>query len=479
MSKDLIKNDDKDDITNISTRFTPEGVKTLLGDPKKAIIKLSVPMIIAMSVHTIYNLVDAIWVSGLGPDALSAVGFFFPFFFMAMALATGLGIGGGSAISRRIGAKDKKGADSVAVHTIYFMIIIALIFSIPLFIFAEPIFIKIGAGDTIDMVVSYAKIIFAGSIIIFYVNIAVAILRAEGDVKRVMYVMVFGGILNIFLDPIFIYTLDLGVAGAAWATMISISISSAILFKWMFFDKRNYVTIKFHDFKFDRKITRDILRTGVPGSIMQLSMAISMLVINVIIVHVANTDGVAVFTTGWRVSTVAILPLMGIATGVMSVTGAAYGAKDYKKLKTAFYYAIKIGILIEIIIALASIIFAPQIATVFTQDKDSARIKDDIVTFLRIMGIFYPGIAIGMLSSSMFQGTGKGLYSLIVTLLRSIFLTIPLIILFSMVFDFGLKGIWVGIVIANLLGSSIAFLWARYYIKEIQREENKDIEAIV
>ena len=90
-----------------------------------------------------------------------------------------------------------------------------------------------------------------------------------------------------------------------------------------------------------------------------------------------------------------------------------------------------------------------------------------MMAFLRITEIFYPGIAIGMLSSSMFQGNGKGLYSLIVTLLRSIFLTIPLIILFSMVFDFGLKGIWVGIVIANLLGSSIAFLWVRYYIRNL------------
>lgn len=94
-----------------------EGIKILLGDPKKAIIKLSVPMIVAMSVQTVYNVVDAIWVSGVGADALSAVGFFFPFFFTMMALATGLGIGGGSAISRRIGAKDKEGADIVAAHT--------------------------------------------------------------------------------------------------------------------------------------------------------------------------------------------------------------------------------------------------------------------------------------------------------------------------------------------------------------------------
>jgi len=123
-----------------------KGVKTLLGDPKKAIIKLSLPMIAAMSLQTLYNLVDAIWVSGLGADALAAVGFVFPFFFIAMAVANGLGIGGGSAISRHIGKQDKKRADAVAVHTIIFMVIVAIIFTIPFYIVAEDIFLAMGAG---------------------------------------------------------------------------------------------------------------------------------------------------------------------------------------------------------------------------------------------------------------------------------------------------------------------------------------------
>lgn len=117
-----------------------EGVLTLLGNPQKAIIKLSIPMIVAMSVQTLYNFVDALWVSGLGPDALSAVGFFFPFLFMIMALATGLGVGGGAAISRRIGSTDKPGADRVAAHTCVLMFITAVVITIPCFIAAPKIF---------------------------------------------------------------------------------------------------------------------------------------------------------------------------------------------------------------------------------------------------------------------------------------------------------------------------------------------------
>ncbi|GAG79566.1 unnamed protein product, partial [marine sediment metagenome] len=133
-----------------------KGVETLLGEPKKAVMKLAIPMIIAMSAHTIYNLVDAIWVSGFGQDiftsnnivevgtnALAAVGYAMPFYMMLFAIAVGLGIGGGSAISRRIGAKDKKGADNVAIHTIIISIIIAVIFTLILFFSADTIIASI------------------------------------------------------------------------------------------------------------------------------------------------------------------------------------------------------------------------------------------------------------------------------------------------------------------------------------------------
>ncbi|MFA9454720.1 MAG: MATE family efflux transporter, partial [Candidatus Aminicenantaceae bacterium] len=111
-----------------------KGVQTLLGNPKKAIIKLSIPMMVAMSVHTLYSFVDGLWVSGLGPDALAAVGFTFPFFFMLMALSAGLGVGGSSAISRMIGAKNKKGADDVASHSMVLMLITSLVIALPFFI---------------------------------------------------------------------------------------------------------------------------------------------------------------------------------------------------------------------------------------------------------------------------------------------------------------------------------------------------------
>ena len=468
--------------------FETKGTKTLLGDPKKAIRILAGPMIIAMFIQTIYNLVDTWWVSFLGTDALAAVGFVFPFFIILMAFANGIGTGGGAAISRKIGAKDKEGADHVAIHTIILMILVTVIFTVVLFVFARGIFIWIGAGDTIDMAVGYAQIIFAGSIFIFFTNVANAILRSEGDAKRSMYAMLLGAVLNIFLDPIFIYDkltisnitipgLGLGVPGAAWATVLSLGISSAVMFNWLFLRKDTYVIFKFHGFKFNKNILKDIFKVGIPAALLQLSMAIMMIIVNIIIVIVVNagTDGVAVYQTGWKVATLATMPLIGIATAVISVTGAAYGAKEYKKLNTAYMYSVKIGLIIEIIIAVATFILAPLIAASFTTAEDSTRIFNALQNFLMIICLFYPGVAFGMLASAMFQGTGKGVNSLLVTLIRTIIFTPLFIVLFATILSMGLPGVWWGIVVANLAGSMISFIWGKLYINNLLKIKNDSI----
>lgn len=188
------------------------GVQTLLGDPKKAIVKLAVPTVAANLAHTVYNLTDAIWVSGKGPEALSAVGFFFPFHFMAMALAGGIAIGAGAAVSRQIGAQRKDGADSVSAHAIVMMLVLVIPLTVFTLALAEPILKGMGAtGDSLALSVSYARIMFSGLILIFFSSVASSILRSEGDARRPMYASLAGAILNMILDPIFIYTLDLGI----------------------------------------------------------------------------------------------------------------------------------------------------------------------------------------------------------------------------------------------------------------------------
>jgi putative MATE family efflux protein len=465
-----------------------KGVKTLLGEPKKAVLKLAIPMIIAMSANTIYNLVDAIWVSGfgknfftsqnivdIGTNALAAVGYVMPFFMMLIAISVGLGIGGGSAISRRIGANDKTGADNCAIHSLIISLIIAFAFSIILFLSADKIFISIGAAEITNMATSYGKIIFAGSIFIFFSNNTLAILRAEGDANRAMYAMVFGASLNIILDPIFIYTFGFGVTGAAYATVISMGVTSFILSFWLFFRKDTYVSFKFIDFKFKKDILKDIFRVGLPASIQQLSMSITMLAIIIIInIEGGGNIGVAVYNTGWRIVMIAILPLLGMATAVTSVTGATYGSKSYDKLNTAYMYASKLGLIIEIILAIIIFIIAPLISIVFTTRPEDIIIRNDLTLFLQISVFFYPSASVGIASSAMFQGTGKGTYALIATILRTIILTILFALISTFIFNAGLTGIWWSIVFANLIGSVISFIWGKLFIHKLSNKSKQN-----
>jgi putative MATE family efflux protein len=446
-----------------------KGVEILMGEPKKAIIKLAIPMIIAMSVMTIYNLVDVFWVAGLGENAISAVGLFLPFFFIIMSLSNGLGVGGGSAISRRIGSHDRKGTDNVAVHTIIIMIMMIVGFTIPFFFFAENIFSQIAEDPNVkNMATDYGKIVFGGSSVIFFLYVATAILRAEGDANRAMYAMMLGAGLNIALDPIFIYTLNMGVVGAAWATVISITITSILLFYWLFVRKDTYVTFKFRGFHWAGDIVKDIFRVGLPAMVLQLSMAITQIILIVVILIVSSDSGVAVYTLGWRVSMIAILPLLGIATAVVSVTGAAYGAKEYNNLKTAFLYSVKISLIIELIIAAFTFLLAVQITGFFPiPPEDSAFIIQELPQYFKIVAIFYPGVAFGMMSSSMFQGIGKGSYALFVTIIRAVILGTILPAYFAISLGMGLSGVWWGLVVGNMIGSMLAFFWGVLHLRKL------------
>ena len=445
-----------------------KGVKILLGDPKKAILKLSGPMMLGMLLQAVYNIADGIWVAGLGADQLAAVGLFFPFFMIIVALGAGIGVGGSSAISRRIGERNKKVAENTAAHTIIFAVGVALVISMAALPFTGDLFRSLsGNGEVGRLAADYARILFAGTTVLVFSHIAGAILRGEGAAKKAMYGLALGSCLNIILDPIFIYGLKLGVAGAAWATVISIAISAVLFLYWIFIQKKIYLRITFRGFKLNMGILKEILSVGFPSSLAQLSMSAAMIVLNIVVIQAGGTDGVAVFTSGWRIVMLGTIPLLGMATGVVAVTGAAFGAKDREKLKTAFLYAVKIGVLIELSIGILVAIFATPVSFIFTYSEEASHIRENLIFFLRIIAIFFPAVPLGMLTSAMFRGIGKGMRSLIVTLLRTILLQIPITYLLGITFGFGLNGVWIGIVIANMIAVSVTFFWGRYTVEHV------------
>jgi putative MATE family efflux protein len=448
-------------------RDVKEGVALLMGDPKKAIIKLSGPMIVAMLLMSTYNIVNAIWVAGLGSDALAAVGFITPLFMILIGIGSGLGAGAASVISRRIGAKDKVGADNAAIHAILLTLVLSAVLTVPLILLTGPIVSLFGAGETTPLAVAYGQVVFLGMVLILFTNIAYAILRAEGDTKRAMYVMGASSILNMVLDPLLIYGAGMGIAGAAWGMVISLLLVSCVLLYWFFVKKDTYVNLTWKEFSWEKKTLKDILGVGLPASTEFFLMSIIAIFINGLLVLTAGTDAVAVYTAGWRVVFFAIIPLVGISTSLISVAGAAFGARTYEKIRTAHTFSILYGMGIALATSIITFIFAHQIALIFAYSSDSAHLAPEIAAFLATMCFFYPFVPPGIMSGSIFQATGKGLTSLVITVLRNLAFIAVFTYLFAIVLGFGEHGVWWGIVAGDILGGTVAYFWARYYISRL------------
>lgn len=446
-----------------------EGVTLITGDPKKAIIKLSGPLIVAMILTSAYNLVDAIWVSGLGGNALAAVGFVTPLYMILVGLSNGIGAGATSAISRCIGAKNQEGMNNSAMHSLVITIVISLILTALLEIFLNPVLLTLGAGETIGMAMEYGRVTFAGTILMLFTGAAYGVLRSEGDTMRTMHAMIISSLVNIVLDPILIYMAGWGIAGAAWATVISQALVIMILLYWFFIKKDTFVNLSWKYFKPDLKVTRSILKVGLPASAEFLVMSVVVSILNIILVQVAGTDAVAVYSAGWRVVMMAIIPLVAVGTAVITVSGVAFGAREYQNLSIAHTYSMKVGLAVASITSVMTFILAPYIAQIFAYSPETAYLAIAIAAFLQVMCVFYIFVPLGIMSSSVFQGVGKGITSLILTILRQLLFVALFAYLLAIHFNLGQQGVWWGIVAGNISGGVVAFIWARLYISRIQK----------
>ena len=442
-------------------------VDMMLVNPKQALIKMSMPLIVSLLITSFYNLIDASWVSGLGADALAGVGFFTPIFMILVGFGNGLGSGAAFAISKYLGENNKMKADNASIHSILINIILSIMITVLLLIFLNPILAMMGAGQTTGYATDYGMIIILGSILIIFSNSLYGIFRGEGDTIRPMYAMVAAAILNMVLDPIFIYTMDLGVKGAAIATLISAFFVILILGYWFYIKKDTYLKPVFSNFNFKWGISRDIIKVGLPASIQLLNNAFFAAVFSALLAFVGSTDSVAVYSTGWRIVTIGTTPLLAIGTALISVIAANYGAHNFKNIQIAHGYAMKVSIIIAVVVMVLTNVFAGDIASVFASSGSSVRIAGELTSFLSWIVIYYPTMAVGVASTYVFQGIGKGITAMFQTILRETGFTIFFAYMLAVIFDFGVWGAWIGIVLGEIVSNNITMIWADWQIKKL------------
>ena len=446
-----------------------KNIELMRGNPETAVRKLAIPVMISMLLTASYNIIDGIWITGLGEAAIAGIGFVTPIFMILNGVSVGLGSGATSSISRFVGAHDKSRASDSAAHSIIILFIASIILTLIFLVIQEPLLRIYGAsGTALEEALSYSTPLFLGLIGIMFANGASGILRGEGDMKRAMYAVVVSVILNAILDPIFIYTFGLGAAGAAIATVLSSLISAIVILYWLLVKKDTYVDINLRKFKFNSKITKNILKVGIPASLDMFIMSIAVALYLIFITIISGDYGVAAYTSGQRIYLFAIMPLTAIGTAVVAVCGSAFGAENGDYLSRAHKYGAKFGILFGLAVTIIVVIFATPIASIFAYTPETTHLVSGISLFLQFAFLSIPLTGAGMASSFLYQGIGRGVTSLFFTIFREVICTVILTYLFGIVFGWGLIGIWIGLAVGRSIASIVNYIYGRHTIKQIR-----------
>ncbi|KYK25423.1 hypothetical protein AYK26_06155 [Euryarchaeota archaeon SM23-78] len=437
-------------------------VSEFIKNPRKALFILAGPLVVGMLVQTLYNIVDTAFVGRLGADSIAALTFSFPLFFVLMALNSGIATGMGSRIARYLGEKNKAAAENTALHGLIISIILAIIIFIPGIIFLRPIFSLFGATNTVlELAISYMLFILLGIFFMFPAFVINGIFSAQGDTKTPMKVMILSLILNIILDPIFIYALKQGVRGAAIATLIAF-LFSLILYIY-YLRKKSYLRLHLKNFKFSFPICKDICRVGAPASIMMLLMSVSYIFFNRFVAHF-GTNFIAAYGVVIRLESLAVMPMVAWSTAMMTLAGMFFGAKRYDLLKSTTWYAVRIGLWFTSIIALILFLVPSLFFQIFTPDQ---YLIDIGTAFIRVMVFTLPLMAIGMPIARTLQGMGLGLPALVFNLVRLIIVAVPVAYIFIFILGFGFLSVPLATIIGGIIGDSVAAVWYKLKIKKL------------
>ena len=455
-------------------------LESFLDNPSKALWSLAIPIMFGMGIHTLYNIVDMMFIGRLGGNAIAGVAFNMPIFFLMLGLTMGLGSGVTASIARYIGENNKKNADNSAEHALAIAAVIALVFTSAGLFFGDRILVVLGAeGEILALGWNYLYIIIIGLPFMIFSGFFRSILAGEGDMKFPMMVAGLGTILNIILDPIFIFKLEeyggigfgMGVKGAAMATVICQLVVFIIFIYMLFVKKHAYITFRLKYFTPSKEILWDIVKVGLPASMSMIIMAVGQGVFNKILIHYSSQT-VAAYQVAGRLDMLIFLPIFAIAGGMTTLVGMFYGAKKIDALNQIVKYGISRAFMITLVSSTFVYIFAETFSGWFTQDQEIINVS---VGFLRLLCLMYPLVAIAITSGRVMQGLGKGIPVLVITTVRVLGVSAPLALYFSFVLDKPVEWNWYAMMISTGIAFIIAVTWVKIELKKLN--QNFDVSV--
>ncbi|APQ74827.1 MATE family efflux transporter [Clostridium botulinum] len=431
----------------------------------KVLLKLSVPAIIAMLINAIYNIVDTMFVGMLNnTSAIAAVSIVYPLFMFIGAIGVMFGAGGASYLSRLLGEKKKEEADKTLTSTIIIGCIFSLIFTVISIIFLDKFLLMYGATETImPYAREYGYTIVLGAIFTIGTGIMSNTIRAEGNSKYSMIATCIGGVINIILDPIFMFKFGMGIKGAAVATVISQIVSFVFLLRY-YYSKKSYIKLGIKFFKPTFNMFFEILKIGIPIFVTQVLASFALGFMNLGAKPYGDA-AVAAMGIVFRVMSIGFYIVFGIGQGFQPVAGYNYGAKNFTRLKEAVKLSIKWSIISGIVISILFIVFAEGCMLIFTRDREVINIG---IKAFRAASLLFPLFGYVNTYAVLYQALGKALGAFILSISRQGIFYIPLI--FILPKFIGLEGVIFCQTAADGLAFIETFIMAIWLNKNLKKE---------
>lgn len=427
----------------------------------KLIRQIAVPASVGFFFNTMYNVIDTYYGGMLSTEALAAMTLSFPIFFIILAMGSGISNGATALITNSLGAKEKEKAEKYGCQAVSFAFIFSIFLSILGLLAAPSLFRILGANsEYLKLTLSYTNVIFYGTAFFMLTNVLNGILIAEGDTKTFRNLIILGFLLNLLLDPWFMFGWlgfpKMGLAGVALATVLINVIEFLLLTKKVITEK-DFSHIHLKNLIPDKKYFKAIIKQGFPASLNMMSMAIGIFVVTYFISSFGK-NSVAGYGIATRIEQIAILPAIGLNMAVLALSGQNNGAKQFDRLKEIYKKSLQYGMVLIFVGMIFISIFSKQLMGFFTKDIDVINIG---TTYLRIAVLFYLTYTILNISTSILQGIKKPLYGLYLSTYR--FLIMPAITFFVLtkIFNLQIISMWFALFFINWSAAIFTFFYTK------------------
>ena len=441
----------------------------------KLLKQYALPAIIAQTAASLYNMVDSIFIGqGVGPLAISGLAITFPLMNLSTAFGTLVGAGAATMLSVLLGQKNYKAANKVLGNVVTLNTIIGLVFMAVSLIFIDPILYFFGASEnTLPYAKEYITIILIGNVITHLYFGLNAAMRSSGNPKKAMGLTIFTVVFNTILDPIFIFVLDMGIAGAAWATVIAQTVAMIMVMRH-FSDRSRAFHFEKGIFKLDMRVAKDSLVIGMGPFLMNAAACLVTLFINQQLRDYSGDLGIGAYGICNRFIFMFIMICMGLNQGMQPIAGYNYGAKQYSRVKEVFWMTAKYATVVTVI-CFAIGMFIPRLAAgIFTRDEALLAMSAE---GMRILTIGFPVVGFQMIGTNFFQSLGMVKKSVILSLSRQILFLIPLI--YALPLWHGANGVWMSFPISDILSALLTGILLGRLFKKFNQLKDGDEASIL